>query len=71
MIDQNTGQPSRIPTGNIGFGIRVDEVWELIDMSIAGKAVALPVSSHRRERLDRSGVYLPFPLNWDGTTILP
>ena len=31
VIDQNTGQPTRIPSGNIGFAIRIDEVWTMID----------------------------------------
>ena len=30
-IDIHTGELTRIPTGNIGFGIRVDEVWDFID----------------------------------------
>ena len=30
-IDIRTGEPTRIPSGNIGFGIRVDDVWAFID----------------------------------------
>ena len=71
VFDQNTGAPTRVPTGNIGFGIRIDEVWEMIDIITANKPVALPLSSHQQERFDRSDVYLPFPINWDGTTIYP
>jgi S1-C subfamily serine protease len=71
VIDQNTGAPSRVPTGNIGFGVRVDEVWVLIDFLTANKPVALQVGSDRRDRPNANDGYLSFPFNWDGTTILP
>ena len=32
VFDERTGQPTRIPSGNIGFGIRADEVWTMIDL---------------------------------------
>ena len=70
VIDQKTGEPERIPSGNIGFGIRVDEVWDMIEyLSSAGKIalsnnVILPKKPVNFE-------YDPFPPNWNGETILP
>ena len=29
VFDQITGRPQRIPSGNLGFGIRVDELWRV------------------------------------------
>lgn len=70
VINLSTGQPSRVPTGNIGFGIRNDAVWELIDLLTAGKLVASPLkASGRRSR--SSGGYMPFPPNWNGKTVIP
>ena len=69
VFDERTGQPRRVPTGNIGFGIRVDEVWELADLfdSSVG-ATTKRVAASKQSALDG---YQAFPENWDGTTIAP
>ena len=75
VIDAVTGEPARVPTGNIGFGIRADEVWSFIDWLGSGKPIALPKPVPPRWPRGMVGyhheVYQPFPPNWDGTTILP
>ena len=38
VIDQKSGMPRRVPSGNIGFGIRVDEVWDFIEWLDAASA---------------------------------
>ena len=54
-----------IPTGNLGFALRVDEVWKLIDLIDAGAlqaAVATPAKGPVH------GLYRGFPKNWNGKT---
>jgi len=54
-----------IPTGNLGFALRVDEVWKLIDLIDAGAlqaAVATPAKGPVH------GLYRGFPENWNGKT---
>ena len=70
VFDVNTGQPERVPTGNIGFGIRVDEVWSMIDWLEASG------SSRGRSRVGTTGrhslaTYRAFPENWNGRTTAP
>lgn len=71
VIDQRTGEPRRVPSGNIGFGIRVDEAWDFIEWldSASTKAVAADgVVGPRRLPLKpyRHPDYRPFPPGWDG-----
>lgn len=70
VIDRNTGAPARVGRGNIGFGIRVDEVWRFIDwladnasakVVLKGRAASLkPVPQRRYPH----PAYRPFPLGW-------
>jgi len=77
--DLHTGQFQRVPSGNIGFGIRVDEVWRLIDymVSLSGSARVNPRTGELRARRLFSGRVYPyteyqaFPENWNGETVLP
>lgn len=77
VFDEHTGSPQRIPTGNIGFGIRVDEVWRLISRLEGGTSARVAVNGRRV--LMRSlpskdyphSTYQPFPANWNGETVLP
>lgn len=80
VYDQRTGRPERIPSGNIGFGIRVDEIWRVVDDTIIH-----PEDAAARRTLRASGFsarvipgreypspdYQPFPDNWNGETIAP
>ena len=70
VFDVNTGQPARVPTGNIGFGIRVDEVWSMIDWFEAfGSSRGMSrVGTARRHSLT---TYRAFPENWNGRTTAP
>ena len=68
VFDARTGHPQRVPTGNIGFGIRVDEAWGLIDYFDSSVATTRRVAATRRKVL---GTYQAFPRNWDGTTVAP
>ena len=71
VIDQNTGALERVAHGNIGFGIRVDEVWDFIDWleaSAAAKAVrkGRPVSFKPVfQRPYPYPAYRPFPPGWN------
>lgn len=78
VFDRHTGQPQRVPVSSLGFGIRVDELWRLFDLTrarrtvteVAGRTVItefeiLPSRDYPHD------TYQPFPLNWNGETILP
>lgn len=81
VYDRRTGRPERIPSGNIGFGIRVDEMWRLFDLSraksrrlpgIVGRGTDYPPELKLLPSLDYPhSTYQPFPSNWNGETILP
>ena len=77
VFDQRTGKPQRIPTGNIGFGIRVDDVWRLVDLGARGTSARTAVSGRRvvMRRLPTRdyphSTYQPLPENWNGETLLP
>ena len=69
VIDQRTGEPRRVPSGNIGFGIRVDEAWDFIEWVDSG--LAKPVAGDAgplSKALPRSSyphpAYRPFPPGW-------
>ncbi len=78
VFDQNTGRPQRIPSGNIGFGIRVDEVWRLVELTrvstrvtgIAGRRASISLEPFTMTDYPHAA-YQPFPENWNGETILP
>ena len=74
MFDVNSGSPARVPSGNIGFGIRADEVWELINL-FAAKPISSPRKIASRKPVFLRHYpdlrYIPFPVNWDGTVIRP
>ena len=79
VFDLNTGRPERVPTGNIGFGIRVDEIWRLIDHveNLVPSARLNPQIGgfHARPLLPQQEYpydnYKPSPENWNGLTLLP
>lgn len=73
-----TGAPQRIPLGNIGFGIRVDELWRMYDMDRARRTISdlsgrsVSISLDLLPSIDYPHTtYQPFPENWNGETILP
>ncbi len=78
VFDRHTGQPQRVPVSSLGFGIRVDEMWRLFDLTrarrtlpeVAGRTVGtvLEILPSRDYPHD---TYQSFPLNWNGETILP
>lgn len=76
VIDQASGMPQRVPSGNIGFGIRVDEMWDFIDWLeassakavVSNRAVSLNPFPQRRYSYP---AYRPFPTGWNGRTITP
>ncbi|MCY3712301.1 MAG: serine protease [Gemmatimonadetes bacterium] len=68
----------RIARSDIGFGIRVDELWRLYDITRARRtipgAAGRTVSTELELLPSRDyphDTYQPFPLNWNGETILP
>ena len=68
VIDHRTGEPSRVPHGNIGFGIRSDEVWDFIEWltGTASKVVAdgtVPLRHFPRRDYPHPD-YQPFPPGW-------
>ena len=56
----------RIPLGELNFGIRVDELWELVDHVEAMEGQPLVAQSPPRAP---AGSYEPFPENWNGETV--
>ena len=71
VIDQDTGAPARVSHGNIGFGIRVDEVWNFIDW-LEDRASAKAVMEGRAasfkpvpQRRYPYPAYRPFPPGWN------
>lgn len=68
VINQNTGEPTRVGTGNIGFAIRVDDVWDFIDFFSSAKRATLEREGARRPspmiRRSYHGSYRPFPSDW-------
>ena len=54
-----------IPTGNLGFAIRVDEMWRLVDLIDAG-ALQAAVATPAKDPVQ--GLYRGFPENWNGKT---
>ena len=60
------GRTVRIPIGNLNIGIRVDEVWELVDHVEAMEGQPLAAPSPPRAT---AGSYQPFPENWNGETV--
>ena len=72
------GDVYRIARGDIGFGIRVDELWRLRDIAIA--RVSVPSIAAKRPSISLGilpsrdyphSTYQPFPENWNGETLLP
>ena len=80
-INTQTGEETRVATGSLGFGIRVDEAWGFIQYitNISSKPVISPKSKTLRmpnlsigySRPYEFDAYLPFPLGWNGRTIQP
>ena len=77
VFDYNSGGFSRIGQGSLGFGIRVDEVWELIDYvdgqsnrSVAKLIDGVPLVPMPELTYPHED-YQPFPENWNGQTVLP
>ncbi len=69
VIDQRTGEPRRVPSGNIGFGIRADEAWDFIEWvdSALAKPIAGDEGPRSRALPQRSyphPAYRPFPPDW-------
>ena len=68
-----------IATGSLNFGIRSDEIWDLIDHmeslvdnAAAGPSVAIPVFSNARpQRRYPHDEYQPFPENWGSEVVVP
>ena len=76
-----TGAPQRIPTGNLGLGIRVDEMWRLYDYAtmprtrrtvsdLSGRRASISLEPFTTRDYPHA-TYQPFPENWNGETILP
>ena len=57
VFDSRTGQPERVPTGTSGFGIRVDEVWDLVDVIEAPRSPRPDAPSACCARAPEKGTY--------------
>ena len=55
----------RIGVGSLNFGIRVDEIWEAIDISVADRSQQLATFLQPAYPSD---VYRRIPENWNGET---
>ncbi|MDE0248874.1 MAG: trypsin-like peptidase domain-containing protein [Gammaproteobacteria bacterium] len=66
------GDMVRIPLGSLDFGIRVDAVWDFIDVLDAGRAGTPPMGGQPSpDRPYPYGTYQAFPENWNGETVAP
>ena len=78
VYDRLTGQPQRVPVSSLGFGIRVDEMWRLYDLTRARRTAPKVAGSTANTALELlsprdypHSTYQPFPVNWNGETVLP
>ena len=69
VYDYQTNQIQRVPSGNIGFGIRIDDLWDWIDL--LSRNVSLSKNTIKQRYIPSDFEYNPFPPNWNGKTILP
>ncbi len=63
-VRDTAGDIVQISLGSLGFGIRVDAIWTLID-HLDGPTQVAPPNAYPHVS------YQPFPDNWNGETILP
>ena len=63
LVVDEEGFPAMIPIGDLDFGIRVDEVWSLIDLIEAGDAA--PAAGSRNYP---HASYRAYPKDWNGQT---
>ena len=69
VYDSNIEKWVWIDSGNVGWGIRVDEVWGLIDLiEAAASSTTLKAAP---DVIPAPAQYQPFPENWNGTTVAP
>ena len=75
-FDEN-GTPTPISSGDIGLGVRVDELWRMVDVNRARSRIS---GVSRRPSISLGilpsrdyphSTYQPFPENWNGETLLP
>lgn len=72
------GDEYRIARSDIGFGIRVDEMWHLYDLwrarrivsGVAGRTASTALEILPSKNYPHAE-YHPFPVNWNGETIVP
>ena len=84
VYDEQTGQPTRVPSNNPGLAIRVDELWRLYDVAsgasrianglsragAAGGSTDVPLVLEPEQDYPHAS-YRPFPDGWNGGTLLP
>ena len=84
VYDDQTGQPTRVPSNNPGLAIRVDELWRLYDLASGAGRIATGLSGAgaagtgediplvlEPEQDYPHDAYVAFPRNWNGGTLLP
>ncbi len=64
-VEDVDGDVGRIGLGSLNFGIRVDEIWDAIDIREADESQALATFL---QPAYPSQIYQPFPENWNGET---
>ena len=64
------GEIERVPIGDLDFGVRVDALWDFIDILEAGRG-QMPPHGAVPERYYPHDTYQPFPENWSGETVQP
>ena len=79
VYDDTTGKPTRIVSENPGLAVRVDELWRLYDLArgtgrvvanASGRRTDVPLVLESEQDYPYES-YMPFPLNWNGETVLP
>ena len=67
VISSRSGRPVRVGLGSLNFGIRIDEVWEAIDLLEAERSPTPQL--HRTREFYPHRTYQAFPENWNGETV--
>ena len=64
VVSARSGRPVRVGLGSLNFGIRIDEVWEAIELLEAERSRTPQL--HRTRESYPHRTYQAFPENWNG-----
>ena len=65
------GDTISVGAGSLNFGIRVDAVWDFLDVLEGSAQAPAFLDDPVRQRAYPHETYQPFPANWNGETLVP